>query len=91
MDVTAEFFGRLREKVGGPCMEVNFDGNSLVDLIDAIGQSVESFGEQLVEGERLKNMVKILVNGKDVTELRGLWTELKDGDRVSFFPPAAGG
>lgn len=72
-------------------MEVNFDGNSLVDLIDAIGQSVESFGEQLVEGERLKNMVKILVNGKDVTELRGLWTELKDGDRVSFFPPAAGG
>jgi molybdopterin synthase sulfur carrier subunit len=91
MDVTAEFFGRLREKIGSPSIKVIFDGNSIADLIDAINQRAESFSEQLLEGGRLKSMVKILVNGRDITELRGLWTELKDGDMVSFFPPAAGG
>jgi len=45
----------------------------------------------VMEGDKVKEMVKILVNGRDVRELRGLETELSDGDCISIFPPVAGG
>jgi len=44
-----------------------------------------------MEGSRVREMVKILVNGKDIRDLKGLMTELRDGDCISIFPPVAGG
>jgi molybdopterin synthase sulfur carrier subunit len=92
MKVKAEFFATLREKVGTASMEVSFSGKTVMDFIVALD---EMFGgilkELMVEGGELRELVKILVNGKDVRGIEGLYTELKDGDSVSFFPPVAGG
>jgi molybdopterin synthase sulfur carrier subunit len=92
MKVKAEFFATLREKVGTASTEVSFSGNTVMDLIVALD---EMFGgilkELMVEGGELRELVKILVNGKDVRGIKGLYTELKGGDSVSFFPPVAGG
>ncbi|MEM4657893.1 MAG: ubiquitin-like small modifier protein 1 [Candidatus Methanosuratincola sp.] len=92
MKVKAEFFADLREKVGCPSMELDLTGKTVLDLIEEIDAlSSGSFMKNVVEGGRLKELVKILVNGRDVRGLKGLETELIEGDVVSFFPPVAGG
>lgn len=92
MKVKAEFFALLREKAGMAAMEVEFMGDTVVDLISALDDFFSwGFREQLMEGDGLKGLVKVIVNGTDIRGLRGLYTELKEGDTVSFFPPAAGG
>lgn len=87
-----EFFSVLRDKVGAPEADVGFIGTTVMDLVEALTESHgEFFREEVLEGDGIRSMVKILVNGKDVRGLRGLFTELKEGDTVSIFPPAAGG
>lgn len=92
MRVKVEFFSVLRDKVGAPEADVGFIGTTVMDLVEALTESHgEFFREEVLEGDGIRSMVKILVNGKDVRGLRGLFTELKEGDTVSIFPPAAGG
>ena len=87
-----EFFALLREKVGAPEADVDFIGTTVMDLVAALSDAHgEVFRDQVLEGEEMRSMVKILVNGHDVRSLRGLFTELREGDTVSIFPPAAGG
>ena len=92
MIVKAEFFADLRDNVGGASMDVSFGGGTVLDLIDAVDGILGGiFKDLIVQRTDLKDLVKILVNGRDVRGLRGLYTELKEGDNVSFFPPIAGG
>lgn len=87
-----EFFSLLREKVGAPEAWVEFMGTTVMDLLVALHElHGDAFREQVLEGDEMRSMVKILVNGQDTRGLRGLFTELKEGDLVSIFPPAAGG
>lgn len=87
-----EYFSALRDKTGAPEAIVEFIGTTVMDLVDAlVGVHGEFFREQLLEGDGIRSMVKILVNGRDVRGIRGLYTELEEGDTVSIFPPAAGG
>lgn len=92
MRIKAEFFADLRDKVGFASKEIEFRGTTVLDLIadlDAI--SAGGLSEHVLEGGRLRELVKVLVNGRDVRGIRGLQTELRDGDVVAFFPPVAGG
>lgn len=92
MKVKAEFFADLREKVGCPAMELDFTGKTVLDLIEEIDAITSgSLIKNVVEGGRLKDLVKVFVNGRDIRGLKGLETELIEGDVVSFFPPVAGG
>ncbi|MDI9644493.1 MAG: MoaD family protein [Candidatus Verstraetearchaeota archaeon] len=92
MKVKAEFFADLRDRVGFAVKEVEFPGNTVLELINEIDASCGGgLSGHLLEGGRLKELVKVFVNGRDVRGLGGLLTELKDGDVVSFFPPVAGG
>jgi len=92
MKVKAEFFADLREKVGCPAMELEIAGSTLLDLIEELdARTGGALMKNVLEGGKLKDLVKVLVNGRDVRGLRGLETGLHDGDVVSFFPPVAGG
>lgn len=91
MAIRVEFFATLRDLLGTNSVELD-----CADTVsDAILALIERFGEvfrdAVMEGDKVKEMVKILVNGRDVRELRGLETELSDGDCISIFPPVAGG
>lgn len=91
MGVRIEFFATLRESTGTSSLELDCVGT----VGEIIGVLTERFGQTfrdaVMEGGRIKDMVKILVNGRDVRELRGLETVVRDGDCVSIFPPVAGG
>ncbi len=92
MEVKVEFFAYLREKMGTASKVVSFSGGTVRDLVyDVGGGPGGTLSEQVMAGGCLREMVKVLVNGRDVRGLDGLDTELHDGDVVSFFPPVAGG
>ncbi len=91
MMVRAEFFANLREKVGGQHLDIR-SAHTIMELIWAIDDQTKGiFAELMVEGGKPKDMVRILVNGVDIRALKGIDTQLKDKDVVSFFPPVAGG
>ncbi|MCQ5376760.1 MAG: MoaD family protein [Candidatus Methanomethylicia archaeon] len=92
MKVKAEFYADLREVAGGAALEIEFAGETVMDLVMRIDDLCGGgFKERVVEGDQIKPMVKIFVNGRDVRGLKGLETSLRDGDNVAFFPPVAGG
>jgi molybdopterin synthase sulfur carrier subunit len=92
LKIKIEFFAILREILGMSSMEVECEGTTIEDILNLLLERFGSVLENVIfEGGRLKDMVKILLNGKDIRGLNGLNTELKDGDCISIFPPVAGG
>lgn len=92
MHIEARFFATFREAVGQKILDLEYDGDTvtarevLEDLVDRY-PDLEFFDE---EGE-LREYLNIMRNGRDVTLLDGLETTIEDGDRLSLFPPVAGG
>ena len=92
MKIRAEFFADLRDKVGAASRDVILNGETVLDLIERLdGIFSGKFRDLMVQGDGLKDLIKILVNGIDIRGLNGLQTRLKEGDVVAFFPPVAGG
>ena len=91
MGITVKFFANFREAVGVEKTEVKTveDISSLLKVL--VAKFGESLDEQLHDGERLRESVNILVNGRVVNLAKGTGTKLKDGDVVTIFPPVSGG
>ncbi len=88
MHVKLEFFATLREKFGKELtVELSSDKATLREVLGA----VPGLLEEVAENERVKPMYKVLVNGINVEFLKGLDTDVKDGDEIAIFPPAGGG
>ncbi|ABP50411.1 molybdopterin synthase subunit MoaD [Pyrobaculum arsenaticum DSM 13514] len=88
-----KFLATLYDLTGVLKTEVEVpDGITVGRLVDLLNEKFPKLrAEILDEGGKLKPMYNILVNGRSVDWLKGLDTELKDGDEVVFIPPAAGG
>lgn len=91
MELELRFFATFREAVGQKTIERTYDdayrvGDVLRALIEEYPE-LEFFDE---DGD-LRPFLNIMKNGRNVTHLEGLETELEDGDTMSLFPPVAGG
>ncbi len=89
------FYATFRELVGRKEVEVH-GVRTVGELIDIISERYSpEIKEQLLRSPRISEKKPIdgmiLVNGHNVLHLRGLDTELKEGDVVYIFPPAGGG
>ncbi|MFU2158389.1 MULTISPECIES: ubiquitin-like small modifier protein 1 [Caldisericum] len=88
--VKIKMYATIREKFKEG--EVELDAET---VIDAIRKLVEKYpilkNEVLDENDSLKNDYIYLVNGRNVEFLQKGNTPLKDGDKISIFPPVAGG
>lgn len=83
MPVTVEFFTMLRKATGEQSYE------SEQRTVGAVLKEVEKrHGDKV--SRYLKNCI-VLVNGQNVSYLKGRRTRLDPGDEVSLFPPVAGG
>lgn len=87
-----KFYATFRYIVGKKEIQKYFNGTVyqlLSSLCDEYGEEFKNafFNE---EG-RLRKYVKIIVNGRNLDDLKGLETVLKDKDTVAIFPPIAGG
>ena len=64
---------------------------TVLELARLLEEKFPGLRGRLVEGDKIAEEAKVLVNGRLIDWLGGEKTRLSDGDTVAFFPPAAGG
>jgi molybdopterin synthase sulfur carrier subunit len=94
VNITVKFIGNLRNFSGKSKIILKFEDT--VSLREAVGKIVEKLPKlrrALIdpEMEDPRPNVLIIVNGKEISVLKGLETVLKDGDEVVFVPVSHGG
>ncbi len=81
----------LRAADGGE-KELDVDGSTVGEVIDALIARFPSLRDQLLTGEgELNRFVNVYVNGEDVRYLDGLGTKVEPRDEVRLLPAMAGG
>ncbi len=92
--VKLKLFATLREKYGRKEIEVECDGSILGAILEASKLLGEEFYWEVFDKEGKFREDRIInVNGRNVKDLikKGEEIRLKTGDRISIFPPLAGG
>jgi len=84
-EVVVRYFAPIRDRTGRDEEAIAMgDECQLKDLVRLVGERYR-IGESLVAN------CLIVVNGKGSSQLAGLETKLRPGDRISFLPPISGG
>ena len=81
--IEVRLFASLRSAAG----EKSYISNAAT-VGELLQEAAERYGGEFAE--RLK-IATVLVNGKNIVQLRWKKTRLKEGDVISLFPPLAGG
>ncbi len=91
MEIEFRAFATFRETVGQKTFVREYDDAETVgDVLRALSE--EYPGMDMFDGDgQPREFVSILKDGRDITHMDGMATELEDGDTVSLFPPVAGG
>jgi len=87
------FFGDLQDymRKSWTTLEVG-QGSTILDLILQLAEnSDQDLPKKILENEEIRPEIKVLLNGRNIVHLKGLMTELRDHDLVSFLPIAGGG
>lgn len=87
------FFATYRAAVGQKILDREFEaGVTVGEVLEAIeSEFPELAGDILDEGGDIQPQLSVLKNGREVVHMEGTATTLEDGDRLSIFPPVAGG
>lgn len=93
MKIELRFFANFRSAVGQKTVEREFpDGASVGEVLAAIEDEwPEMAGDILDDDGSILPQLSVLKNGREVVHMEGPDTPLEDGDRLSVFPPVAGG
>jgi len=92
MELELRFFATFREAAGGKTVNREFDdGATTGDVLRELEAEYEGMDGRLIVDGDLAPQINVLKNGREVLHLEGLDTPLEDGDRLSVFPPVAGG
>ncbi|MEM0096199.1 MAG: ubiquitin-like small modifier protein 1 [Candidatus Bathyarchaeia archaeon] len=97
MRVSVRFFTTLREITGKREETLEFPEGEHVTLANVLKRLSERYGKGFVEyvydsktGD-VKGFLQFLINGRSASTLKGLETELADGDVLAIIPPVGGG
>jgi molybdopterin synthase sulfur carrier subunit len=94
MAIIVKFIGALRHVSGAGELALNCKGNvSIRDLMCEITKEVPALTRSLID-QQLEDPtpnVLILVNGREISVLNGLETNLQNGDEVVLVPVVHGG
>ncbi|MES3518335.1 MAG: MoaD/ThiS family protein [Natronomonas sp.] len=90
MQLELRFFASFREAAGSKTVEWETrDGLTIGELMQDL---TDEYGMDLFEEDgEIRDFITVMRNGQDITHIDGLETTLSDGDRISVFPPVAGG
>ncbi|WP_307150256.1 ubiquitin-like small modifier protein 1 [Robertmurraya andreesenii] len=85
-------FANLRDICGGVSIEVNPDGNQVIDVLDKMVEMYPEIDEEIfTTDKKLKPFVHVYINGKNIIHSEDLQTVVKETDQMALFPPVAGG
>jgi molybdopterin synthase sulfur carrier subunit len=94
MAITVKFVGALRHASGTGELALDCrEGTSIRGLVAKITDNAPDLKRSLIN-QQLDHATPnalILVNGKEISVLKGLDTKLKDGDEIVFVPVVHGG
>jgi len=92
MSVKIKLFANLAEKAGQSEINVSAENvrDALKELIDEHPRLDDIIFKDTDENE-LSDSITVIKDGRNITYLNGLETELKEGDKLSIFPPVGGG
>jgi len=72
--------------------EVEVEARTVKEAIEKLEEQYPGFKERLLdENGELRRFVNLYLNDEDIRFLKGVDTELKDGDVLSIVPAIAGG
>ena len=92
MELELRFFATFRAAVGQKTIEREFpDGATVGEILTALEEEFEGLSGELVEDGEIRDQLSVLKNGREVLHMEGVDTVMEDGDRLSVFPPVAGG
>jgi len=92
--VAVRFFTTLREITGKKEELLEFSKPTSVDAV--LKQLSKKYGKDFEDymfdelGD-VRGHLQVLINGRSVSTMRGLKTQLKDADQVAILPPVGGG
>lgn len=88
--VMVKVYATIREKF--PQGSVEIEGNTLIEALRNLAEQFTEIKEEILDDSlKLKDTYIYLVNGRNSAFLQGEKTILKNGDKISIFPPVAGG
>jgi molybdopterin synthase sulfur carrier subunit len=89
--MVVKFFAYIRDFTGSK--EINIDSClTLRELLDKLCRKYgEKFSGKVLAGDKLRDDIIIMVNGRHILHLQGLETNLEENDEISIFPKVAGG
>ncbi|MEM1536216.1 MAG: ubiquitin-like small modifier protein 1 [Candidatus Bathyarchaeia archaeon] len=97
MRVSVRFFTTLREVTGKREETLEFPDGEHITLAKVLERLAERYGKAFIDyvydsktGE-VKGYLQFLINGRSASTLKGLETELADGDVLAIIPPVGGG
>jgi len=94
MSVKARFVGSLRSLSGEEIVTLELQKRlSLKEVIKRITEEKPNLNGAFVlsQPEKMRIAMLILVNGKEISVLKGLETTIKNGDELIFVPVLHGG
>lgn len=93
IELEIRFFANFRAAVGRKELRRTFEpGTTVGEVLAAIESEYPELAGDVLDGEgSIKPQLSVLKNGREVIHLEGTETVLEDGDRLSVFPPVAGG
>ena len=93
IELELRFFANFRAAVGQKELTRRYESDTVVgDVLAALeSEFPELAGDVLDEDGNIKEQLSVLKNGREVVHIDGTATTLDDGDRLSVFPPVAGG
>jgi molybdopterin synthase sulfur carrier subunit len=94
MKIEVKFFTSLREITGKKIDKIQIKNNTNIkELLRLLSEKHgEKFREYIYnEYEEIQGFLSFLVNGKNINNMQGLDTKLKEGNIVAILPPVGGG
>ncbi len=83
-----KFYAQLRQIAG---QQAFVPAGNLRAVLDAVCSKSPALRNALFDGDRLREQVRVMVNGHDIELGQGLDTVLHEQDQLAIFPPIGGG
>lgn len=92
MDLEIRLFATFREAAGSKTLHREFPEAATVrEVLRSLEEEFEDLDGKLLGEGGIQPQLNVLKNGREVLHLDGLEEPLEADDRLSIFPPVAGG